>query len=281
MSRLLALLSAPVLLAPALFAVPPAEAAPLRTPESLGVWVWSLQPPIPLRDFVRAAGVTEVFLATPTSPTGDEARQVRRTVRLLHDDGVRVSALGGDPAWVRHHDWALDWAQSALATADFDGLHLDVEPHALPGWQDPPTRRDLVRRYLALLDEVRPLHDRLVVDVQFAYGSVDAPSGTFADAILRRVDEVTVMSYRDTARGSNSLLAVSRDWRVRGERAGVPVRLAVETNPSTEGEHVTFAEEGERAMLRVLRAVDDRLRGTATYAGFAVHDLDGWQALAP
>ena len=74
---------------------------------------------------------------------------------------------------------------------------------------------------------------------------------------------------------------MSRDWRDRGERAGVPVRLAVETNPSTEGEHVTFAEEGERAMLRVLRAVDDRLRGTATYAGFAVHDLHGWQTLEP
>ena len=81
------------------------------------------------------------------------------------------------------------------------------------------------------------------------------------------------MSYRDTARGNNSLLAISRDWLRRADRASVPIRLAVETNPSAEGEHVTFAEEGRRSMRRVIRAVDSRLDGTRTYTGFAVHDL--------
>jgi len=89
------------------------------------------------------------------------------------------------------------------------------------------------------------------------------------------------MSYRDTARGPNSLLAISRNWLRRAARAGVPVRLAVETNPSAEGEHVTFAEEGRAAMLRVLQTVDAELRGTGSYAGLAVHDLAGWRALGP
>jgi len=156
--------------------VPAPGAAPVGPPPLRpAVWAWALQPPADLRDFARAHHLSEVFLATPVAPSDQEREQIRRTVQLLHDDGVRVAALGGDVAWVRHHDQALDWARAALATADFDGLHLDVEPHGLPGWHDPDTRRVLIREYLGLLQAVRPLSRRIVVDVQFAYGSYDAP----------------------------------------------------------------------------------------------------------
>lgn len=249
------------------------------------VWVWTAPPAEQLLGFAVRQGLDEVFLATPTEPTAAESRRIRRSVRALHGAAVRPAALGGDVTWVKHPERALAWARGTLATAPVDGLHLDVEPHGLPGWSDPATRQRLMTRYLELLDQVRSLALAagvpVEVDVQLAYGSHTVGGENFADAILARVDGVTVMSYRDRAYGPNGLLAVSADWRRRGVAAGVPVRLAVETNPSAEGEHVTFAEEGRAAMLRVVDVVTERVRHEPTHAGFAVHDLDGWRALGP
>ncbi|MDP9796546.1 hypothetical protein J2S43_005058 [Catenuloplanes nepalensis] len=76
-----------------------------------------------------------------------------------------------------------------------------------------PHRGTLGARYLSMLDKVRtgatlPIE----VDVAFWYGEVTVTGGkNLAAETLKRVDAVTVMSYRNTATGPNSMYEVSRD----------------------------------------------------------------------
>lgn len=259
-------------------AVPAAQthAAPIPGVESL--WVWHARPAADLAAIAAALGVRRVFLFVGNeSPDSDEV--IEQSVRLLHEDGIAVFALGGEPQWTYRHDDALAWAHRALGLAPFDGLHLDVEPHALRHWRR--DQQQLVADYLTLLDLIGGLRGPLEVDAQFAYGQIETPVGsTFADDILERVDGVTVMSYRDTAEGGNGMLAIAADWLQRATNAGKPVWLAAETNPVPDCVYCTFYEEGQAQMASVLGQVDATVRATyPTYQGIAVEDLDGWLAL--
>jgi hypothetical protein len=86
------------------------------------------------------------------------------------------------------------------------------------------------------------------------------------------------MSYRDSGDGMSS---VGADFLARGARAGKPVRLAAETRPLADCAYCTFAQKGRRALQRALTEVDATGATYATYAGIAVHDLDGWRRLGP
>lgn len=252
-------------------------AAPIQGVDSM--WVWQSRPAADLAAIAGALEVQRVFLFVGNeSPDSDKV--IKQSVRLLHEAGIGVYALSGEPAWTYRHQPALDWARRALALAAFDGLHLDVEPHALRHWRREQQR--LVAEYLALLDRIGRLRGPLEVDVQFAYGSIETPGGsTFADDILGRVDGVTVMSYRDTAEGANGMLAIATDWLERATEAATPVWLAAETNPVPDCVYCTFYEEGQARMASVLSQVDSTVAATyPTYQGIAIEDLDGWLALS-
>lgn len=254
------------------------SAAPIQGVDSM--WVWSARPADELASTVKSLGVQRVFLFVGTSsPEGDS--NLRRSVRLLHQKDVAVYALSGEPQWTFQHGAALRWARHALKLAPFDGLHLDVEPHALKNWKR--DQQQLIADYLQLLDQVTALPGPLEVDVQFAYGKIATPGGsTFADDILARVDGVTAMTYRDTADGGNGMLAISQDWLQRAQQAGKPVWLGAETNPEPDCPYCTFYEEGQAQMASVLTDVDTTERAAfSTYRGIAIEDLDGWLALGP
>ncbi len=256
---------------------PAPQAAPIQGVDSM--WVWQSHPAADLAATAQALGVRRVFLFVGRStPPGDA--NLKKSVRLLHQEHIAVFALSGEPAWTFRHRPALAWAHRALALARFDGLHLDVEPHALPHWRH--NQQALVADYLALLDKMAPLRGQLEVDAQFAYGRITTPDGTFADDILARVDGVTVMSYRDTAFGNNSMSEIATDWLQRATTADKPVWLGAETNPESDCPYCTFYEEGQARMAEMLSQVDAWAEPRyPTYQGIAVEDLDGWLALKP
>lgn len=254
------------------------QAAPIAVVDS--VWVWQSVPAAVLAAHVSELSLSRVFLFVGNADR-EADQNIRRSVQLLHADGVQVYALSGEPAWTFRHAAAVAWAHRALRLAPFDGLHLDVEPHALRNWKREQQR--LVADYLALLDRLSPMTGPLGVDVQFAYGKIATPGGsTFADDILAKVDEVTVMSYRDTAFGNNSFTEIATDWLERATAAEKDVWLAAETNELADCPYCTFYEEGQARMADVLEAVDGWARPQfPTYRGVAIEDLDGWLALGP
>jgi hypothetical protein len=117
------------------------------------------------------------------------------------------------------------------------------------------------------------------VDVPFWFGEYRVGTKNLADEVLKRVNAVTVMSYRDTATGPNSMLAVSQDWLARGTAAGKRVRLGAETGRLTDCGNCTFFEEGTAALDRELAKVDAGTRTSGAFGGIAIHRYGSWRAL--
>lgn len=250
------------------------------------MWVWTEPDPQALVDFAEAHGVDTLFVAVDRDvATSGDLPRLRRLAGLAAGAGIRLQALGGDPAWTTDHTSALAWQRAAVSTGLFSGVHVDVEPYALSGWSRPKTRARLVSSYLHLLDT---LHQDLAgtglgleADVPFWCGTIASGRSTLADRLLRRVDGVSVMSYRDRATGADSITDIGADMLARAALAGVPARLGAETNPLPDCAGCTFFEEGAAALDTALAQVDATESGAPAYAGMAVEDYDGWRDLRP
>jgi hypothetical protein len=248
-------------------------------PNTRAMWVWDDQPAGEIVPWAAERGVSEIFLhVRPAALTDGSMTRLREMKQRADANGIRITALGGDPAWTTNHAAALAWQRTVVATGVFAGVHVDVEPYLLAAWTTnlPAT----LKSYLALLDKLRAASTLPIeADVPFWYGQYTVGGKNLADEVLRRVKAVTVMSYRDTATGPNSVLAVSADWLRRGAVAGKRVRLGLETGPLADCTHCTFAEEGATRLGAAMAEVDAATRTSPAFAGIAVHRYGTWRDL--
>ncbi|MFI7596261.1 hypothetical protein [Actinoplanes sp. NPDC049681] len=273
-----------VILATAALALPAASsagsagltAAPAGT---RAMWLWGDDPADEVVDWASRKHVSEIFVyVSPSVLTNGDLARLQEMHELAAPLNIKLRALGGDPTWVTNHAAALAWQRAVVSTGLFSGIHADVEPYLTPGWTS--SLQSTETSYLKLLDKLRlgstlPLE----VDVPFWFGEYRVGRTNLADEVLRRVTAVTVMSYRDTGTGPNSMLAISQDWLARGKAAGKRVRLGAETGPLADCAYCTFAEEGETRLQEAMTEVDAATRTTAAFAGIAVHHYSAWQAL--
>lgn len=243
-------------------------ADPART---VATWLWHVRPDIgAIVAFATSRKLREVYVAVPLSGVDDNIASLTSALRA---NGIAVSCLGGDPLWAVEHDVALNWAFRATADTVFDGVHLDVEPWALPGW--PKDAAALMASYSVLVEEMTEVAP-LAVDL--APWLVDDHRDVVT-RVARQCDSVTVMAYRDEA---TSILAVAAGMIALCETAGTSYRVGVETQPPTSSipTRTTFGDDGEAVMRRELAAVSDRLRHPR-FDGFAIHHLGSWRTMPP
>jgi hypothetical protein len=252
----------------------PANAARAAGPDTRAMWLWSKPAPAEVVSWAQAHGVGEILAYTPTKPDLAWLRDLRTRSAAA---GISLAALGGEPTWTTNHAAALAWLKAVTATGLFDAVHVDVEPHALAAWQTDRART--AQQYVTLLEKLNgATRLRVEADVAFWYGEVLLPKKqNMADEVLRRVDAVTVMSYRDTASG---VTGVGADFLRRGAALDRPVRLGVETQPLAECVYCTFAEEGAVALDAALEEIEAAGSAYPSYAGIAVHHYDSWRRLA-
>ncbi|HYN93327.1 MAG TPA: hypothetical protein VES42_05720, partial [Pilimelia sp.] len=239
-------------------------------PGTRAMWLWTQAPAGAVADWAGTHGVKEIFAYVAPAPSAAELARLRELRALTSAAGIRLVALGGEARWAYDHAAALAWLRAVDATGLFAGYHVDVEPYLLPEWTT--ARAATSTNYLALLDKLRRSGKLpLEADVPFWYGQAQfAVNGrNLATEILNRVTAVTVMSYRDTGTGPNSILEVSRDWLARGAAAGKRVRLGAETGALADCSYCTFAEEGATALGTELAKVDAATRQAYGYAGIA------------
>ncbi len=246
-------------------------------------WVWERPPPRDLIAWGRSQGLRELFVAVRAGEqTPADRAWLRSVVERAHVHGIRVAALGGDKGWVDDPAAALSWLQTVLSARLFDGVHVDVEVWDHAGWKTRPV--ELGAAFVELLRqlaEASPL--RLEADIAFHLHTVSTTSGeTLESAVMQVVDAVTVLSYRNTVSGPDSITDVARSAVTTASRRGVPCRLAVETKdlgPDPVARKQTFHGLGRAALDHALTDVDGRLVDVAVYRGVAVHDYDHWQKL--
>jgi hypothetical protein len=247
------------------------------------MWVWDRPEVEALVAFATENGVHDLFVSVPADLPASDRLTWFRTLRTRSTAaGIRIHALGSETSWIDDVPAALRWQSAALGTGLFDGVHLDVEPWLHSDWGG-AGRAAMLERYLDLLDRAAaatPL--RVEADLAFWLDRVPVAEGRLDEAVLARVDAVTVMSYRTAVTGPDSITATGAAALDAGVRAGKPVRLAVETNhlgPDPVARKQTFWGSTRGRLTTALAAVDAAEAGSASYAGTAVHDRAGWERL--
>jgi hypothetical protein len=243
------------------------------------MWLWGADPAAEVIAWAARQNISEIFVyVAPSVLTDGSLSRLQELKQRAAARRIKLRALGGEAEWVTNQTAALAWQRAVGSTGLFDGVHLDVEPYLTDGWTTDLQATETA--YLKLLDRMRAASTLpLEADVPFWFGQYQVGRKNLADEVLRRVNGVTVMSYRDTATGPNSLLDVSQDWLARGKAAGKRVRLAAETGPLADCLHCTFHEEGAAALTLELAKVDAATRQTAAFGGIAVHHYGAWRTL--
>lgn len=109
------------------------------------------------------------------------------------------------------------------------------------------------------------------------FGVPDGAGGrtTLSEWMIRELDQTTLMAYRDNA--ADILGSISNELG-EAEKYGKPVIVAVETLPNADSS-ISYYAKGRRQMMQDLGTVGEKLGSRVPYAGYAVHDFDGWSRL--
>jgi len=235
------------------------------------MWLWDdSAAPAEVAEFAHSERAAEVFLTVPWSGPTPTTRSLARTLR---GGGVGVACLGSGSDWADNPGNAAAWASRALAFGDFDAVHLDIEPWDSKDWPANAERR-LDGIGLAV-DAVRS-KTALPIEVDVPAGLVTEYPVSFA-RIMRSAARVTIMAYRDSARG---ILDFSHSARVLAASTSRPYRIGVDTRPSVDT-HTTFADDGRAVLDKETATVVGALRSDTHFSGIAVHDFTHWRELRP
>lgn len=254
----------------------------------LAMWAWNWSNSADVVRFAEAQGVTAIFayvapgFTTPAYvPPGWSVPEWPLITSLVRDAdaaGITVYAMGGDPSWVADPSVAVGWADEALGTGLFAGLHLELEPWQVSTWT--------TNRSASIADFVTCLAD--VHAVARSYGVPDevslpwwlyqytAPTGAPLDQVaMANADAVTIVTYFGTTTQLQSSAAVEQ---ADAQALGLPFRLAALSDEATPS-WLTFYGDTLAQFDAALGRVNSAMAGTTGYLGVAVEDYTGWAAM--
>lgn len=255
-------------------------------PPERAIWVWNttdLRAPAALDDlkkFLRAESIRHVFLALPYDASLPEssggvpinAAEIAPIVRALNADGRLVHALTGDKDFIRPDKRSfvrttvqnvLDYQRAVPPTDRFHGLHLDIEPYLLPGFNS--TRQVW---FLEHLLEALSLCADLARAGGLTVGAdippwLDAPNeitnrpmeilwrgkrATPDRHIIDLMDFVVLMDYRTKAQGEDGAAFQALNELLYAGRTGKRVFVGLETVPLNDETLFLFQGQPQRGL---------------------------------
>lgn len=201
----------------------------------------------------------------------------------------RLYAVAGNPEWctrLRNPQNGGDVPRNIQKLLEFshrydvfDGLCLDIEPQALPEWQD--ARSALLEGYVQLLTTIRyqlQISLSLYATVVPAYANVQITTSTLnrmmdaMRAIGQATNGVVLMAYR--SHPNEALQIASRSLSLL-EDIGKPWWFGV-TVGAHAGPSIGYAREGR---INFLRETTDLARSLVNHHGYAGLAVQDYQAL--
>lgn len=172
--------------------------------------------------------------------------------------------------------WLEAYQANALPEERFRGIHIDVEPYTLSAWQQ--NKQVLIENYQQIIKEWSEFAKRqeivIGVDIPFWYDEERIGQMSLFDWTQENVDTVTLMSYRNFVEGENGVLDITQYERKMSKKAGKPLYLALETEPSQEGPHVSF--DSYAALMRAVEQLGPHLQDGQ---GIAIHHYQRYRHL--
>lgn len=274
------------------------DASPIeRVKPIVGTYIWRAELAIHQADeiiaFARDKGINLLYVRLDLEQPYEVYRSL---VKKTHEAGIEMHAMGGHPGWAlqdnaprirRLIDYVKKYNRAAEADERFHGIHLDVEPYVLPDWS---SRKDeVLRQWMAnmkMFVEETKRNSNLETSIDLAVWLdrtllPDEPELSVSEWLIRTMDHVSLMAFRNTADGSNGIAAVVRDEMRMADRQGKPLIVTVEMKQSPEGGHISFFDKGSVEMEKQLSLLPELLGEFNAYIGNAVHAYDYWKEAKP
>lgn len=255
------------------------------TPRATWLWDTSLieSQPDEVLAFLQENNANQVFLQINRNISIDSYKRFISKASAL---GIKIHALDGAPGWVsgkggaylnQFMGWVASYQGEAAPEEKLSGIHLDVEPYLYSGWTS--NYKATVLTYQNLLLNAKAQSSQLGLhlgaDMPFWFDEHSYNNkigkGNLANWVIQTVDFPTIMAYRDTAGAITDI--ISNEVRM-AQNAGKTLIVGVETGASSEGNFITFHEEGKAYMEGELAAVG----GSHV---FAIHYLESWMNMKP
>ena len=240
----------------------------------MGVWWWNSDLDAELYlTFANENGINEIYYCS--SEFGEKTSGF---IDSANKFGIDVYWLQGEYQWLDDSTPLLNKIekyrkyQTDYPNSKFSGIHLDIEPHQNPDFQN--SREDLILKLIELADLLKENY----VDISFDYDipfwldDVITYKNVSCQAykhIIDIADRVFVMSYRDSA---DSIIDIASEELDYAESIGKKIILSVECF-SEEGDKVSFAEEGRIALKEELTKLKQILKDKI---GLSVHHIKSW-----
>lgn len=250
--------------------------AQFKRTEALGVWWWNSDLPESYLDFAQDNGVTEIYYCDSTFDD-----DTLNFIKNANDRKIKVYFLAGEYQWLYDSNSLYKKIeqfrefQDANTKYNFEGIHLDIEPHQSPDFSE--NRALLLEKLISLVYDLSVDYSDIKFDYDIPFWIDDRISfnGKTLPAyahIIDHADRTFIMSYRDTA---EAIYDTAKDEIEYAASVGKPLVLGVETY-STEGDNVSFMEEGKKYMYDEIAKLKTMIPKNF---GVSVHQIKTWYDL--
>ncbi|MGG1660839.1 hypothetical protein [Brevibacillus sp. NRS-1366] len=260
-------------------------------------WIWHTtliaSEPDQIISFSKEQGVNLLYLRIDISR---KPAYYQAFLKKANEAGIKIHALSGSPAWglVENRsrimalvDWVIAYNQAAANGEKFSGIHFDIEPYLLPEWKTDQASvvsqwKENVAAYTERVKQYPALE--IGCDIPFWLDKIYLPddsSTALSKWLISKHDHVTIMSYRDRVEGPNSISSLVTEEIGWADELGKKIVLAVETKESSEGNYISFYEEGKAYMDQMLSRLSELMSSHPSFAGTAIHSYEHWTVLKP
>lgn len=256
-------------------------------------WIWDAKIIEQKDDVIAFAKQNDINLIyLHIEQTRIKPEQYRSFIKAASKEGIKVDALGGERNWalVENQEnieslikWVKDYNVTAKEEERFQGIHVDIEPYLLSRWKrnkDSVMKQWLKNMEFVVQETKKDSTLTVSADLPFWIDTLNVPgeSEKVSSWMIDRLDSITLMAYRNYARGPNGIVDITkRIVADANERKKASVIVGVNILESNEGNNVSFHEHGTEQMEKELAILQEEMAKSPAFAGFAVHDYSSWR----
>lgn len=195
---------------------------------------------------------------------------------------IKVYLLAGEYQWLENSSGLniviskYQQYQQTYTNSQFDGIHLDIEPHQHPLFDE--NRTQMILSLITLADYLNEAYPNINFDydIPFWFNDEIMFSNNILPAyahMINLANAVHIMSYRDSA---NEIYSIAKDEIIYAQQVNKPIYISIETK-SNEGDKVSFMEEGKKEMYKQINELKEK---NPKITGINIHHVKDWYNMA-
>ncbi|MAX27795.1 MAG: hypothetical protein CMJ19_25145 [Phycisphaeraceae bacterium] len=294
---------------------PDLTAAPQSLNNIQGIWVWrfdSFATPDQRDELIGFCKTYDINLLMVQIHTVKhkailrDADALAALISQAADHNIKVEALEGGPEMAEKKNlpstlarlkMILDFNQSLPTGKKLVGIHYDIEPYTSPLWKkDMDSRQSVMTNLLDFAHIARKQLDAqtpamtLAFDIPFWYDNKTKPddncvltyngqSKNLYQHLIDVSDYIGIMSYRQTAKGSNGVLAHVQNELDYARTVGKKITPALETIELKSSPTITFFGKTPQQFWTQHNLIRQELKNDPAFGGVLTHCYYGMKDL--